>query len=110
MIHLKGEIISFHKQSDTKQKHFIRFTMAIITESLKYDILLFFVAIITTIYLLLKRKYTYWERNGFKTLPDYKYLWGHLKTGSFHTVNKELYKASTDRFNGIYAFLRPISS
>lgn len=82
--------------------------MALITESLKFDILLFFVAIITTIYLLLKRNYSYWERNGFKTLPNYTYFLGHLKSGSIHVVNKGLYKASTDGFNGIYAFLRPM--
>lgn len=71
------------------------------------------IGILTILYLFLRRTYSYWERKGFKTLPNYNYIFGHFKeilaqkefVGDFIT---RLYNSSSEPFIGLYSILRPI--
>lgn len=67
----------------------------------------------TIIYLYLKRKYSYWERKGFKSLPNCSLIFGHLKTTfmqkeSIGTFVRGVYNSINEPFIGIYSVLRPI--
>lgn len=65
------------------------------------------------LYLLLKHTYTYWDRNGFKSIPDVSYIFGHfgpifLKKEIFARVMIKLYNATSEPFIGFYSVLSPI--
>lgn len=69
--------------------------------------------IVTVIYLSLRRIYTYWDRRGFKTFPNYNYIFGHLQPTFTQTECasdniKRIYNSTNDPFIGIYGVLRPI--
>lgn len=67
----------------------------------------------TILYLYVKRQYTYWDRKGFKTLPEVSYLFG-LFTNSilqkeyFGELFARLYKTTNEPFIGAYSILRPM--
>lgn len=87
--------------------------MALLSNSWKIDILVLFIGLLTTLYLFLKRKYSYWERNGFKTLPNVNLLFGHFKATFAQTESVGLffwrvYRSTTEPFLGVYGVLRPI--
>lgn len=67
--------------------------------------------VITLFVCFLKWTYSYWDRHGFKTLPDYYYLTGHFKLNigrkSFVQQIIEFYNATDEPFIGIYFLLRP---
>lgn len=88
-------------------------TMALLSGSWKVDISIFFIGAITIFYWVLRRKYNYWDRKGFKTLPGYNYILGHFKKLfidrlSFADFLTELYKSTNEPFIGIYGIFRPI--
>lgn len=90
--------------------------MALLTESWIIDNLLLLIAGLTVVYYILSRKYTYWERNGFKTLtlPEFSYIFGHFKKLfidrlCFGDFVRYLYtSADGEPFIGLYGFWRPI--
>lgn len=87
--------------------------MGLLGGSWKLDAIAMIVLLLTLVYLFFKRKYSYWERKGIKTLPGLNYLFGHY--GSVYTHRESLpelfvrlYRASSDPFSGFYGFLRHI--
>lgn len=88
--------------------------MALLTESWIADTFVLFLGSIPIIYLLLKRIYSYWDRKGFKTHPDYVYILGHfhkLFSSGEHLCEfvRHIYKSTDDEpFVGIYGFFRPL--
>lgn len=88
-------------------------TMAILTDYWKYDVLAFLIGFITLIYFYARQTYTYWERKGFKYMPDVSYIFGHFKPtftqkeslGNFIT---RIYNSTKEPFIGIYSVFRPI--
>lgn len=87
--------------------------MAILSEYWTIDVLAVLIGLLTLFYFYAKRVYSYWERKGFKTLPDTSLLFGHFKgplsqkefTGDFI---KRLYDSTNETFIGMYSILRPI--
>lgn len=69
------------------------------------------VGIVTSIVWFFKRTYSYWDRHGFKTLPDFYYITGHLKLNigrkSFVQQITDFYNATDAPYIGIYVLLRP---
>lgn len=89
-----------------------RIAMALLTDSWKIDILAIFIGAITIIYLFVKRQYSYWDRNGFKTLSGYNFLVGHFKESflgkkAFADFTAALYRSTNEPFIGIYGVMRP---
>lgn len=87
--------------------------MALLTDSWKVDILVVFVGVLTAFYLYVKRKHSYWERKGFKTLPGSNIFAGHFKDvllskKSIADLNRELYNSTKEPFIGMYGWIRPI--
>lgn len=87
--------------------------MALLSDSWKVDALAVFVGILTIIYWLVRRRYTYWERKGFKYLPGVSYLFGHfnrafLQKETFAETVERVYHSSDEPFIGIYSVFRPI--
>lgn len=87
--------------------------MALLTDSWEYDMFTVLIGAIILLYFYLKRSYTYWERNGFKTLPGANYLCGHfrktlLRKEFIGNVVKHLYDSTSEPFVGIYSILTPI--
>lgn len=60
--------------------------------------------------MLMKRIYSYWDRNGFKTLPGFYYVLGHFKFDigrkAFADTIFRLYNCN-ERFIGIYFLFSP---
>lgn len=87
--------------------------MVLLTDSWKIDAIALLFVVIALLYYFVNRTYTYWERKGFKCVPNYNYLVGHFEpalrvkefAGDFIT---KLYKSTNDPFIGIYSILRPI--
>lgn len=76
-------------------------------------LLVAFTGALTILYLLLRHTYTYWSRNGFKSIPNVSYIFGHfgpifLKREIFGRVMIQLYNATSEPFIGIYSVLNPI--
>lgn len=87
--------------------------MCLLTESWKSDNFLLLLGVLTVFYWILKRKYTYWDRRGFKTVPNVGYLLGHFKKLfidriSFGDFTRFLYNSTDEPFIGIYGIFRPI--
>lgn len=87
--------------------------MAFITDSWKIDILALVIGFLTLIYIFLKRTYSYWERRGFKTLPNVNIFLGHFKATfalneSIGLFFLRVYRSTTEPFLGVYGVLRPI--
>lgn len=87
--------------------------MALLTGNWIADILIILIGVFTVVYSILKRQYSYWERKGFKTHPEFGYIFGHFKKlfidrMSFADFINQLYKSTNDPFIGIYGILRPM--
>lgn len=87
--------------------------MAFLTDSWTVDILALFIGVLTVLYFVIKRKYSYWERKGFKTLPGYNHVVGHFKENflgreSFADFSERLYRSTNEPFIGIYGLIRPM--
>lgn len=88
--------------------------MALISDNWKFDILTILVGVITLLYLFFKRTYSYWDRKGFKYVPDINFIFGNFKRAfllkeSFFETLDTLYKSSNEPFVGIYnLFGRPV--
>lgn len=87
--------------------------MALLTESWKIDALALLIGAFTALCFFIKRKYSYWERKGIKTLPGYNYFVGHFKktlTGkeSIAEFSTRLYKNTNGPYIGIYGIIRPM--
>lgn len=84
--------------------------MALLSNSWLFDILIGAVALLI---LILHRKYSYWNRKGFKTASNVNYLFGNFKRAfllkeSFAENIDRLYRSTSDPFIGIYTILRPM--
>lgn len=87
--------------------------MLFLSENWAFNGLIFLIGLLTLLYFFLHRKYSYWERKGFKTLAGYNYLFGHFRDalaqkefiGDFVT---RLYNSTNEPFIGIYSILRSI--
>lgn len=78
----------------------------------EFNILILIIFGFVTLFLgFIRWTYSYWDRHGFKTLPDYYYITGHFKLNigrkSFVNLITELYKATDEPFIGTYFLLRP---
>lgn len=87
--------------------------MALLTESWKVDTFVLLIGAFTIMFWFLKRKYSYWERMKFKTLPDYAYILGHFNKFFKKRIHisefiSYVYKSTDEPFIGIYGLLRPI--
>lgn len=91
--------------------------MACLSDNWKIDSLIFSIGILigvfTIIYLYLRRIYSYWDRKGFKTIPNYNYIFGHLQSTFTQKESagdriKRIYNSTTEPFIGIYHVLCPI--
>lgn len=79
----------------------------------KIGLLTSFIAILTLIYILVKRRYSYWDRKGFKSLPGVSYLFGNfskalLQKETFAETIEQIYQETEEPFIGIYSVFRPI--
>lgn len=88
--------------------------MALFSEDWKIDALTIVIGAFVLVYIYIQRIYSYWERKGFKTLPNYNYIFGHLtevltqKVYSGDVITR-LYNSTSERFVGMYGILlRPI--
>lgn len=57
--------------------------------------------------------YSYWERKGFKSIPNGSYLFGHwkpviLQKTSMADLLVKLYKSTSEPFIGLYGIFKPI--
>lgn len=72
--------------------------------------LLLLIGLLTLIFYSLKRTYSYWDRKGFQTLPDFFWFTGHFKLDfgrrPFADMAMRLYN-STEPFIGIYFLFSP---
>lgn len=87
--------------------------MVSLSGSLALDAFTFFIALTTVFYFFLKWRYSHWERKGFKTLPGYGYVLGHLKSNFPPTkpmpfLIMDLYNQTNEPYIGIYTLLRPV--
>lgn len=87
--------------------------MGLVTDSWRLDTLVLLTGVLTLAYLYAKRVYSYWDRKGFPTLPDYNYIVGHfkplfLKKEGFPEFITRVYNATNEPFIGIYSVFRPI--
>lgn len=69
------------------------------------------VIVATLVAYYLRRVYTYWQRNGVQSLPRY-FPFGNfgpifMQTASFGLHMQTMYRATTERYIGIYAGFRP---
>ena len=87
--------------------------MALLADSWMVDASALVFVAASLLYFFIKRTYTYWERKGFKYLPNFNYFVGHFEpalklkefAGDFIT---NLYKRTNEPYVGIYSILRPI--
>lgn len=87
--------------------------MALLTDSWKVDLLTFFIVVLAIAYYFVKRRYTYWDRKGFKSLPNVSYLFGNfsrafLQKETFAETVERAYQQTDEPFIGIYSIFRPI--
>lgn len=87
--------------------------MALLSDSWKYDILIIFVIVITLVFLYCKRVYSYWDRQGFKSVSSVNYFFGNFKGAFLQRENfsesmDTLYNHSNEPFIGIYTIFRPV--
>lgn len=87
--------------------------MAILSDSWKFDLLAFFIGVLTLAYFYVKHVYCYWDRKGFKTLPNFNYVLGHFKSlftmkTSFGDWTRTMYNSTKEPFIGVYGILKPI--
>lgn len=71
------------------------------------------IVLFTLAYFYAKRQYSYWDRKGFKTLPEVSYVFGHFKNSFlqkeyFGSLFARLYRSSDEPFIGAYSVLRPM--
>lgn len=86
--------------------------MALFWDGWSLDLLVLCISTCALIYWFVNRKYTYWERRGFKSLQNPVFLLGHLKStftqkmfiGEFIA---RVHKNVDEPFIGFYGFLWP---
>lgn len=86
--------------------------MGLISDSWTFDFSVLFISIFALIFWLVNRRYTYWERKGFKTYPNPKFLVGHFgptfaQKDFIGELIARIYKNVNEPFVGIYGFLWP---
>ena len=87
--------------------------MALLSDSWKVDLLTVFIGIFALIYYLVRRRYSYWDRKGFKSIPNVSYLFGNfsrafLQKETFAETVERVYRETDEPFIGIYSIFRPI--
>lgn len=87
--------------------------MGLLGDSWKVDALAIFLGTYVVLHLLIKRTYSYWDRRGFKTLPNFNYFLGHFSPMLAQNVSltdmvAKLYENTKEPFIGVYEICRPI--
>lgn len=87
--------------------------MALLTDSWKVDVLAMLAIVWTLLYFYLRQLFTYWERRGFKAVPDVSYIFGHFQNSVFRreyigTLFEKLYRSTTEPFIGVYGLFQPL--
>lgn len=87
--------------------------MGIFSSDWKCNLLASLIVVISLVYILLKRTYSYWDRKGFKTAPGCSLWFGHIQSvlfgrESYSDILLRLYKSTNDRFIGIYSGFTPV--
>lgn len=87
--------------------------MPLLSDSWKVDLLTFFIGILLIIFYLIKQRYSYWNRRGFKSFPGVNYLFGNfarpfLQKETFAETIERIYRATDEPFIGIYSIFQPI--
>lgn len=87
--------------------------MALLTGNFIMDALCILIGLSTLFYYFAKYIYSYWDRKGFKTMPNCSYLFGHFTPAFKQAENigefvMNLYKKTSEPFVGIYGVLRPM--
>lgn len=87
--------------------------MALLTASWTVDILTVLIGVLTALYLVVRRKFTYWERKGFKTFPGFNRVAGHFKENflgkeSLADFSRRIYRSTDAAYIGLYGMMRPI--
>lgn len=85
--------------------------MALLSDTWIIDILLLLIGSLALVYFLGCRQYTYWDRKGFKTLPNFTFFGGHfhdLISGkmSIGECIEVLHNSTDEPFIGIYGIFR----
>lgn len=94
-------------------RNFTAKKMALLTDTWKLDLLALLIGVWTFLYFYAKHQYSYWERNGYKTLPNVSYIFGHFKNAFlqkeyFGELFARLYRSTNEPFIGAYSILRPM--
>lgn len=87
--------------------------MAILTENWKLDAWALLVGLLTVLFFYAKRAFSYWDRQGFKVLPNVHFVFGHFRSTftqkeSAAAFIARIYKTTNAPFIGMYATFRPI--
>lgn len=88
-------------------------TMIGLVDSWQIELLVLLIGVFSLFYVFSKRRYTYWERKGFKSLPNPSWIVGHFwstvtQQEQISAFLEKIYKTTTDPFIGIYSIFRPI--
>lgn len=87
--------------------------MTLLANDWKLNALTLTIGVLALFYFYARRTYSYWERKGFKCMPDTSYIFGHFKRTlsqkeSMGTFVTRIYNSSKEPFIGIYSIFRPI--
>lgn len=92
---------------------FLQYEMALFSASWMFDLLALCISALVLFYWLVKLRYTYWERKGFASYPNPKFLVGHFGPAitqkmSIGELMARIYKNTDEPFVGIYGLVWPI--
>lgn len=87
--------------------------MGLLTSSWIADTLCVCAVVWSIFFVILRYSFSYWERKGFKTLPNGHYVFGHflqifLQRESIGDFLLRLYNRTTEPYIGLYGVFRPI--
>lgn len=87
--------------------------MAGLADNWQIELIVLLIGVFSLFYVFAKRRYTYWERKGFKSLPNPSWIFGHFwstftQQEQISAFLEKAYKTTTDPFVGIYSIFRPI--
>lgn len=87
--------------------------MALLTSSWAADAFCVCVVVWSIFFVIVRYSYSYWDRKGFKTLPNGHYVVGHflstfLLKETIADFSIRMYNRTTEPYIGIYGIFRPI--